>query len=144
MNRVVIDTNTWIRYLIKPSQAIRRLVEDEWLRDRLQLISSPELLRELAAVLARPHIQALIQAAEAEVLLTAVRYKAELLPPLATIPAYSRDPKDDKFVACAVAGMADYLITLDDDLLILGQVAQVQILRPAEYLALLPGEINDA
>lgn len=140
MNRVVIDTNTWIRYLIKPGQAIRRLIEDEWLRDRLQLVSSPELLHELAAILARPQIQALIQAAEAEVLLTAVHYKAEMLPPLGPIPAYSRDVKDDKFIACAVAGMADYLITLDNDLLILGQVAQVQILRPDEYLALFPGE----
>lgn len=31
----------------------------------------------------------------------------------------SRDPKDDKFLAVAVAGSADYLVTGDDDLLTL-------------------------
>lgn len=45
-----------------------------------------------------------------------------------------RDPKDDMFLDCAVAGGAKYLISGDKDLLTLGSVAGVKIVTPAEFL----------
>jgi uncharacterized protein len=39
----------------------------------------------------------------------------------------SRDPNDDKFLECAVAGDADYLVSGDDDLLVLGAVQGIPI-----------------
>jgi predicted nucleic acid-binding protein len=41
---------------------------------------------------------------------------------------------DDKFVACAVAGEAEYLITVDQDLLALGSVGDLMIVRPEQNL----------
>ena len=47
----------------------------------------------------------------------------------------SRDPKDNKFLALAVSGQADYLITGDKDLLVLKSIGAIPIVSPAEFLA---------
>jgi predicted nucleic acid-binding protein len=49
--------------------------------------------------------------------------------------ATSRDPKDNKFLALAVSGQADYLITGDEDLLVLKSIGAIPIVSPAEFLA---------
>ena len=64
MIRVVIDTSVLIRYLIKPSVAIRELVEARWLGDEIQMVTSPELIQELEGVLKRDYIRALIRPEE--------------------------------------------------------------------------------
>ena len=134
MIRVVIDTNVFIRYLLKPNPVIRYLIEEMWLNDELLLVSAPELLAELAAVLQRDYIQALITPPEGELLLTVIRAKAEILPALSPIPTYTRDPKDDKFVACAIAGQVAYLITLDQDILVLQTLAGVTIVTTHDFV----------
>jgi putative PIN family toxin of toxin-antitoxin system len=133
--RVVVDTNVWLRYLIKPSAAIKELIETWWLTGRLQVIAAPELLAELRGVLARSSIQRFVQPAEGAVLLETIVLLAELTPPLGPIPPLSRDPKDDKFVACAVAGQAPHVITVDEDLLILAEVSGVRMTTPYHFLA---------
>ncbi len=135
MIRVVIDTSVLIRYLIRPSAAIRSLIEDVWLGDRAQMVSAPELEAELHGVLSRPSIQRFISPASGQVLLELVALKADFLPPLGPIPAFTRDPKDDKFIACALTGSAQYLITVDTDLLVLGTVDTVHIVTPEVFLA---------
>jgi putative PIN family toxin of toxin-antitoxin system len=49
----------------------------------------------------------------------------------------SRDPKDDAFLACALAGGADCVVTNDRDLLALGKPFGIAVLTPAEFLRLL-------
>ena len=62
---------------------------------------------------------------------------AETVPPLGTVPAFSRDPKDDKFIACALAGAAHFLITTDEDLLILNEIEDVRIMTPYHFVTYL-------
>jgi len=45
------------------------------------------------------------------------------------------DPSDDKFIDCALAGKADYLVTGDRHLLALGQVEDVPILTVTSFLS---------
>ncbi len=132
--RVVIDTNVFIRYLLRPSAALRRLIENLWLEDQVQVVSAPELFQELREVLGREAIRAIIRPDEGLVLLEALQAKVELLPSLGEIPAYSRDPKDDKFIACAIAGQASFLITENRDILAFGGIAGVQILTPYDFI----------
>ena len=137
MIRIVVDTSVLIRYLIKPSVAIRDLIEVRWLGDEVQMVTASELIEELAGVLERDYIQALIHPPEGQALLDAIHIKAEIVPPLGTIPTYSRDPKDDKFVACALVGEAEYIITVDKDLLVLEALQGVRMVTPDEFRALL-------
>jgi putative PIN family toxin of toxin-antitoxin system len=134
--RIVVDTSVLIRYLIKPSIAIRDLIEVRWLGDEVQIVTAAELIEELAGVLERDYIQTLIHPLEGQALLDAIHIKAEFVPPLGTIPTYSRDPKDDKFVACALIGKAEYIITVDKDLLVLETVESVRIVTPDKLRAL--------
>ncbi len=45
-----------------------------------------------------------------------------------------RDPKDNKFLEVALNGCVDYLITGDQDLLVLNPFHGIKILSPAEFL----------
>jgi len=84
--------------------------------------------------LARPAIQHFVPPAAGQVLLKTLQLKAVFLPVLGEIPAFTRDPKDDKFIACALAGQAQALITVDKDLLILEMVEQVRIVTPDAFI----------
>jgi putative PIN family toxin of toxin-antitoxin system len=48
--------------------------------------------------------------------------------------AVPRDPDNDKIVACAVAGGAEYLVTRDRDLLSLDSYAGIPIISPETFL----------
>lgn len=137
MMRVVVDTSVLVRYLIRPSAAIRALIEELWLGAHFQLVTAPELLAELRGVLERDYIRALIRPEEGAALLETICLLADVLPHLALIPAYTRDPKDDKFVACAIVGECAYIVTVDQDLLVLESLAGIRMASPEEFVAAL-------
>jgi putative PIN family toxin of toxin-antitoxin system len=53
---------------------------------------------------------------------------------LAQVPPVSRDPKDDLFLATARAAQADYLVSEDQDLLVLGSHGGTRIVDTATFL----------
>jgi len=134
VTRAVVDTSVLIRYLIRPSAAIRALVEDLWVAGTFVMITSPDLVAELAEVLARPRMRTLIEDGDAVALIDAIQALAEPIPTPGPILAYTRDPKDDKFVACAVAGRADFLVSTDQDLLVLQPMLGVRFVTPEEFV----------
>jgi uncharacterized protein len=48
----------------------------------------------------------------------------------------SRDPKDDFLLALSIDSQADYLLTGDEDLLVLQKIEQTSILKIADFIAL--------
>ena len=48
-------------------------------------------------------------------------------------------PDDDAVLACAVEAEADYIVSGDRHLLVLGSYEGIHILRAAEFLAILDG-----
>ncbi len=50
------------------------------------------------------------------------------------VSGVSPDPDDDKFLACALEGQADYIVTGDPHLLNLKQYHGINILKPYEFL----------
>lgn len=137
MIRVVVDTSVLIRYLIRPSAAIKELIEVLWLGNEVQMVTTQELIGELDGVLGRDYIQALVRPEEGQTLLEAISRKAEVVPLVGDVPSYTRDPKDDKFVACALAGDAAYLITVDKDILVLNKVGHVRMVNPYDFVRLI-------
>lgn len=63
---------------------------------------------------------------ETRAMLLRVRRHAALICPEVPI-RMSRDPTDDKFLECAVAGAADYIVSGDADLLSLREVQGIPI-----------------
>ena len=119
MLRVVADANVLISAaLARSPQAPSVLTLDAALDGRLELITSPLLLQEIASVLARPRLQKYISADEALRFITDLAAQTTLLTdPPGPHPAVCRDPRDDYLVALATASGAEAIVTGDLDLL---------------------------
>jgi predicted nucleic acid-binding protein len=52
----------------------------------------------------------------------------------------SRDPDDDKFLECATAGGADYIVSADADVRILREIEAVPIVAPLAFWGALSRE----
>lgn len=133
--RAVIDTNVLVSGLFWHG-APHGLVE-EIRSGRLTLLSSPILLAELAEVLDRPKIRAVINRSGIDPipLLSELRQLAEIIDPPPLLDPVSRDPDDDAVLALAEAARADLIISGDADLLALVSHADIRIVDPATALA---------
>ena len=130
--RVVIDTNVLISGLFSttstPALALEKAVT------KAQLVATTETLRELITKLHSPKFDRYVRLERRDALLERVASLVEIIDVLQSIRA-SRDPKDDKFLAAAVNGRANVIVTGDRDLLDLNPFRGIAILTPAEYLA---------
>ncbi len=136
MLRVVADANVLISAaLARSPNAPSVLTLDAVLDRRLELITSPLLLREIASVLARPRLRKYLSADEALRFVTDLAGQTTLLTdPPAPHPAVCRDPDDDYLVALATASHADAIITGDDDLLSIDDQLAIDILTPRQLI----------
>ncbi len=135
--RAVLDTVVFVRALINPKGTWGRLLFD--LSDRYVIVLSPDIVKEIVSVLYRPALRERFpQMAEPPQLNRALGLfeQAEIVEPMEEI-AVCRDPADDKFFACAVAGRADYIVTEDKDILDVGEYRGVRPIRANDFAALL-------
>jgi putative PIN family toxin of toxin-antitoxin system len=102
------------------------------------LVASKAIMTEVRNVLYRweirikfPHLTDRI----AERILAAFA-RAEIVEP-EDVPSISRDSKDDKFIACAVAAKANYIVSEDKDLLVLNPYQGIQIINALDFLRVL-------
>ena len=131
--KVVLDTNWYISASI--NRRSRRKLYDLIANRNVEIFYSDELLSEYQGVISRPKFQKIISAAQV------ARFLNLLLPRLRkmTISSsilMSRDPKDNYLLAMAIDLDADFLVTGDDDLLVLEQFGKTRIIRMAEFLTL--------
>jgi putative PIN family toxin of toxin-antitoxin system len=61
---------------------------------------------------------------------------SEILHKLGPIPNICGDPNDDMIIACAVDAAADYIVTGDEDLLILKRYKDIVIINPRNFESL--------
>ncbi len=127
---VVIDTNLIISAVLSPSGAAGAVV-NLWKRGFLQLVVSDYIVKEYLMVLARGNLTDRQMRHWAK-WFTHPSKVTEVQPPLRVTA--SRDPQDNPFLEAAVTGKAEYLITRDNDLLVLESYKSVQILTPADFL----------
>jgi uncharacterized protein len=132
--RLVIDTNVVVSALFwggKPLELMELAVERE-----VRLYSSPHLLAELQATLTKPKLVKALVASGRSPADHVASYRRLVTLTRRTLPKarWSRDPDDDRVIACALAVRADFLVTGDGDMLALAQVEGVAIRSVAELL----------
>jgi uncharacterized protein len=86
----------------------------------------------------RPRLRQFLKA-DPQILIDLIDTDAEFVGGNLTLPGACRDPKDDKFLACAIEGNADYIVSGDNDLLDLGDYQTVKIVRAWDFLTFLEG-----
>jgi putative PIN family toxin of toxin-antitoxin system len=105
--RLVIDTNIVISATLKPDGLQRTVLLLAITKPARLYVSNP-ILAEYAEVLARPELK--IRKGLRQQLLQLVRSHSHLVVPSRTLQV-AKDPDDNKFLECADASRADYLVT---------------------------------
>lgn len=134
--RVVIDTQLFLRAAINRKSLPARLIFD--MNTYYQLLTSLEITSEIVDVLSRPELRAKFATLTDEILeqIQVILRAADQIE-INEVPAVSRDPKDDIFLACAQVGSASHIISEDNDLLVLNPYEQIQIINALAFLQLL-------
>ncbi len=141
MIRVVLDANQFVSALLKPGSnpdRIMRLVREE----RLTLLISDEIRAEILRVLNYPKIAKRLSLSPEELTLFIDRLAtvAIMTPGTLVVTAIADDPSDNKYLACAVEGKADYIISGDHHLLDLRVFQGIRIVDPGTFLEFLGDE----
>jgi putative PIN family toxin of toxin-antitoxin system len=131
--RIVVDANGWISSLLSPTFRLR--LEVVYGGD-LRLLFSEQLFRELDKAIRKPYPAKRIERTEYEKLVVLLRTDAELVD-VHSVVDICRDPKDNFLLALAKDGNADYLITGDDDLLVLKEFERTKIVTLSDFEAVL-------
>jgi putative PIN family toxin of toxin-antitoxin system len=104
--RVVVDTNVLISAALRP-YGLQRTVLLLALTKPARMYVTSEILTEYRSVLARPRLR--ITKGRQQQLLHLVKKRTQVVRPSYKLEVAS-DPKDNKFLECADAARADYLI----------------------------------
>jgi uncharacterized protein len=128
--RIVLDTNILVSGLgwRGPSHDI----VESCLEHRYDLLLSPDLLEELERVLRYPKFHF----SDSDILdyLVLLTQSAEVVRPDFQVAVVEADPSDNRVLECALAGVAEVIVTGDDHLLDLGEFEKIYILRPRAFL----------
>jgi len=130
--RVVFDTNTVVSALL--FSGISSKLVSLWQKVLITPVLSREILDEYLRVLSYPKFD-LSEGEIKELIQEEILPYAEVVKPKRRLRVVQRDPSDNKFVECAVAGKARVIISGDKELLSLGRYRQIRIQSPAQFLA---------
>jgi putative PIN family toxin of toxin-antitoxin system len=129
--RIILDTNIFVSILIRPGSSFSSLVD--YIDQHATVLYSAETLTELVDVLRREKFAKYTTAKDIAAFVEWIASTGELVTVEDAVIG-SRDPKDNKFLALAIAGRADYLVTGDKDLLVLGRIGATPIVTPSDFL----------
>ena len=129
--RLVMDTNVLVSGIFF-SKGNEAQILGYTIEGRAVLLASLDTLEELREVLTRPKFQ--LTQPEALALFQMVLSRCEIVLNPEKAEAMCRDPDDQKFLDCAVAGRAHYLVTGDPDLLVMERVGRTLILTGAQLV----------
>jgi uncharacterized protein len=133
---IVIDTNVFVSSFLSLKDAPKRVI-DLWKTGRIILCLSRDIIAEYVEVLARfglagqPELRELLD-------LFARRINVVFVPSPQVLPVIPDDSVDEKFIACAVAAKAEYVVFGDKHLLKLGEYGSIGVVTPSQFMKSFP------
>jgi len=127
--KIVIDTNIWISYLLG---SLLQGLDNKILSKEIKIVVSNEMLKELAAVLARPKFKEIISYKQIKELFSLIDGYAVIVSPKQKVDV-CRDKKDNFLLEVALEAKAEYLVTGDNDLLVLNNFRGIKIVKPKDF-----------
>lgn len=133
--RVVLDANQFVSTVLVPVGRPAQIL-DAWRQNQLEILVSPAILAETRRVLLYPRLQRRHgwDVAQIDAFLDGLLSSAILTSGDTDIRDVVDDPTDNKYLACALEGHAEYLITGDQHLLQLDPWRGIRIIPPAVFL----------
>ena len=136
--RVVLDTNVYVAALLTPYGVPWRVLE-LWYEGQYELVTSRPIFAELQEVLGRKKFAKRIDPLLRDALLEDLKHLATWARSRAPANVNVRDPKDLMVLGTALGGKARFIVTGDEDLLVLRSFRGVRILTPKEALEVIRG-----
>lgn len=139
MLRLVLDTNIFVSSILTRQGTAAQLL-DAWRKRQFLLLISKAIIDEINAVLRRKHLweKYAISSEDVDQLIALLEHDALSVPGQADVAGtVPNDPADEKFLACAVDGLADYLVSGDNDLLELGEYQNIPIVTLRQVIDIL-------
>lgn len=135
--RAILDINVVLSGLFwrGPPHTLLNYIRD----GTLTLVSSPDLLAELADVIERPKFDTILVRSDTsrKQSLIEIRELAVVITPKPLATPVCRDADDDAVLALALAGQVDLIVSGDADLLTLQEYQGIRIVNPAVGVALI-------
>lgn len=138
MVRAVLDANVYVSAALHPAGPPGRILE-RFIRDRaFELIASPAIADETLRALAYPKVrQHLRPDLDARAWFGHVLVLADLVLGQPMREAVCEDRDDDKYLAAALEGGAQYVVTGDRPFLSLREYQGVRVITPRTFLEIL-------
>ncbi len=137
--RVVVDTKVIISGLLLPTGKPHQMIE-LWRENKFILLQSNILLNEIYEVLKRDKLKKyLVNNTTLPSIHSLLIKQSEIVKITKLLPIKIRDVKNEIVIATALSGNADYIITGDNDLLVLNKhpmLTNVAIVSVAEFLTI--------
>lgn len=130
VNRIIIDTNLWISFLI--TRDLSKLDDIIFEKNGI-LVFSQELLDEFLAVAQRPKFKRFFSPGDLQRMLETIDEVADFIKVYDDVKI-CREPKDNFLLSLAVDGHADFLLTGDKDLLDLSSFGDTKIMTISDFL----------
>lgn len=127
---IIIDTNVFISGIFwsgAPSNILKA-----WKNRKITLIASQEILDEYDRV--SKALSKQYPKIDLSPFIELLAINSKIYTPLKLKEKISRDPDDDKFIACALAANVKIIISGDQDLLSIGEYKGINIIKPADFL----------
>ncbi len=127
--KILIDTNIWISVFINNDfqYFVKKILEND-----VRIISSARQIEEISKVLAKPKLTDFIDRNLISEFLMLFLKSVEIVESNVTINA-CRDAKDNFILEAAVSGKADFILTEDQDLLVLHPFKEIKILTMKSF-----------
>ena len=131
--KIVIDTNLWVSFLIgKKLSSLKNAI----LKGDIEVYFSDELYQEIIRVIEYPRLKKYISLDSFYELIHLFSGKIHFIKPDCTITD-CRDAKDNFLLELAVASQAHYVLTGDEDLLVLNPYRTTRIITAKEFETIL-------
>jgi putative PIN family toxin of toxin-antitoxin system len=136
--KVVLDTNLLVSALINSRGTPAKILE-AWKNGEIILIFSPAILKEIGQVLNYHQIGKLHGMSTKEIndFLEELKEYCLIVQGTIKVKVIKEDPSDDKFIACALEGEADFIVSGDKHLQRIRESHGIPIIKPQDFLAML-------
>lgn len=141
----VLDTNVLISAALRKKDSVPDKLLQALKDQKFIFITTPEILTEIEEVLRYEKVLKITKMTEQEIkkFMGDLIDLAFIVPGDVVVQTVEKDPDDDKFLAAAIEGRTDLVVSGDKPLLNIKEYYGIKIVTPVDFLKMLGNKQND-